>query len=295
MPRPLKSGAEVGLFALSGPVAPDRLEAGIRILEAAGFRVAEARNARNRTGYLAGSDDERVAGVVDLLDRGVEALVAVRGGYGVPRVLDRLPWEKLGRWGGWVAGFSDVTALHAGLATRSPYATLHGPMATTLARHGPSARRAVAWLRGEARPPLYRLVPSQVVRGGRARGVSAGGNLSILSSLVGTGYEPDYDGAVLFVEDVGEPLYRVDRMLTHLRLASRLDRVAAIVAGQCVRCGRGEHDRRGRLRALLAEAAPASAVVLEGVPFGHGRANLPFPLGVEVEVDTDRRLVSFGG
>jgi muramoyltetrapeptide carboxypeptidase len=291
----LRAGAEVGVFALSGPVPAGRLARGARLLEDEGLRVVEAANVRSRSDYLAGDDDERVAGIEDLLDRGVEALVASRGGYGVARVLDRLPWERLAQWGGWIVGFSDVTALHSGMAVRSTFATLHGPMLSSLARHEGAAHRLVGWLCGRRYDVLFRLTPAQVVRRGRARGVGIGGNLSLLCSLVGTPFEPDFRGAVLFLEDVGEPLYRLDRMLTHLRLASRLDEVAAVVVGRCAGCGAREVGWRSRWRRVLAESVPASAVIVEGLPFGHGRINLPFPLGVEIGVDTDRLQVSCGG
>jgi muramoyltetrapeptide carboxypeptidase len=134
-----------------------------------------------------------------------------------------------------------------------------------------------------------------VVRPGVARGVAVGGNLSVLTSLAGTPFAPDLGGAVLFLEDVGEAGYRIDRLLTQLRLSSRLDAVKALITGRLTRCGRGEQGWRERWRRLLDEAAPPGAVVVEGLPFGHGRENLPFPLGVEVTVDTRRGEVSWEG
>ncbi len=295
MPPPLSRGARIGVLALAGPAPTARLEAGLHRLEAEGFEVVEAPNARERTGYLAGDDEARLAGLEALLDGGVAALVASRGGYGTLRLLDRLPWERLAQWGGWVVGFSDLTALHAGMGVRTPVATLHGPMVTSLARDEGSTRRVLEWLRGEVPSPLFHLSARQVVRGGVARGVAVGGNLSLLCALVATPWEPEWDGAVLFLEDVGEPLYRLDRMLTHLRLASRLGRVAAVVVGRCTRCGGGAAGWRAQWRRLLADAVPPPAVIVEGLPFGHGTKNVPFPLGVEVEVDTGRGAIRCGG
>ncbi len=254
-----------------------------------------APNIGQRTGYLAGADEERVAGLGSLLDSDVDVILAARGGYGITRILPGLPWKELARWGGWLVGFSDVTALHAAAGSRFPRATLHGPMGTTLARHGPSSERLFAWWRGTAPRSLFRLSPGQVLRAGSARGVAVGGNLSVLAALVGTAYEPDYSGAVLFVEDVGEPLYRLDRLLTQLRQSSRLATVKAVIAGRLASCGRGEVGWRERWRSLLAEAAPPTAVVLEGLPFGHGAANTPVPLGVEVAVDTAVGEITLGG
>ena len=271
------------------------LAGGVAWLEAAGFRVSTAGPRAERGGYTAGTDEERAAAIHALLDRGVRALIASRGGYGVMRLLPLLDWERLAAWGGWVVGFSDVTALHAALATRSPVASLHGPLAVTLRRHPPSAALLVDWLAGRAPRRLFAFGSHRVVRPGRARGTAVGGNLSLLAALVGTPWEPQYDDAVLFLEDVNEPGYSVDRLLTQLRLSSRLGRVKAVVAGRMLRCGLGETGWRARWRDLLAEVAPSAAVVVEGLPFGHGVANVPIPLGVEVEVDAARGTVSWGG
>lgn len=294
LPFPVPNGGRIGVFALSGPVSAERLASGVRRLESEGFEVELAPNLALHQRYLAGSDSERLAGLEWLLERGVDALLAARGGYGAMRVLPALPWERLSRWGGWIVGFSDVTVLHAAAAGRYPYATLLGPMVTTLARHEDSARRLVAWLRREVPARISAVTPRHVVRGGTARGVAIGGTLSLLASLVGTPYDYDYDGAVLFVEEVGESLYRLDRLLTHLRLSSRLARVQAIVSGRLVGCSRGEAGWREEWRRLLAEAAP-QAVVVEGLPFGHGSRNLSIPIGVEVAVDTAAGSITVGG
>lgn len=291
----MRAGGRVGVFALSGPPDPAALAAGIRRLEAAGFGVRRAANLDHRDAYLAGADAARVAGLVGLLDEGVDVLLAARGGYGALRALPLLPWERLRSWGGWLVGFSDVTALHGAAAVNGLAASVHGPMGTTLARHEPSATRLLALLRGEAPRRLFRVPPSRVVRPGIARGVAVGGNLAVLASLAGTPYAPDLGGAVLFLEDVGEPGYRIDRLLTQLRLSSRLDSVKALIAGCLSRCGRGEPEWRKRWRRLLDEAAPPGAVVVEGLPFGHGAANVAFPLGVEVTVDTGRSEITWEG
>lgn len=286
LPRPLRPGSAVGIMAPAGPASGAALRAGVRILEGWGLRVVRGPNTTGRRGYLAGDDEQRLAGVRTLLASGVEVLMAARGGYGTARLLADMPWDELRSWGGWVVGFSDLTALHCALAGRSfPVATLHGPMLTGLASDPVGRRRLQGWLTGQPPAVLFRFARERVVRGGRARGRAIGGNLSVLASLLGTPFEPPWPGSVLFLEDVGEPLYRLDRLLTQLRLASRLSAVTAVVAGTLVGCGRGEHAWRRRWRDLLAEAAP-NAVVVEGAAFGHGSRNLAFPLGAAVEVDT---------
>lgn len=263
-------------------------------LEGAGYEIVFPPNLRMRDGYLAGDDEARLESLHAVLERRPHAIVATRGGYGVMRLLPRLPWGELATWGGWVVGFSDLTALHAALSTRFPRATLHGPMLGGLAGKAEERADVLAWLRGGRRVPLFRIPPRGVLRGGIARGVAVGGNLSIMAALLGTPFEPDYDGAVLFLEDVGEPAYRLDRLLTQLVLSSRLTRVSAVVVGQMTRCGGGSRGWRHRWRRLLVEAAP-QAVVVEGVRFGHGSRNHAFPLGVEVEVETSGRTIRLGG
>jgi muramoyltetrapeptide carboxypeptidase len=285
----------VGVVALSGPVHEGALASGLALLRDEGFVTIEAPNLRARERYLAGDDASRVAGLEAVLDAGADAVWAARGGYGLTRILPLLPWDRLAAWGGWVIGFSDVTALHAGLATRAPVACLHAPMVQSLTRHRASTAATLALLRGEVRQPLMHAGRGRTIRPGRARGVAVGGNLAVLAALAGTPFEPDYEGGVLFIEDVGEPLYRLDRLLTQLRLSTRLDSVNAVVAGRLARCGRGEADWRVRWRELLREVAPPAAVVMEGLPFGHGVANMPIPLGAEVEVDSERGTVTLGG
>lgn len=285
----------MGVVALSGPVHEAALASGVAFLRDEGFVVVEAPNLRSRDRYLAGQDAARVAGLDAVLTDGVDAVWAARGGYGLTRILALLPWARLATWGGWVIGFSDVTALHAGMGRRTRVASLHAPMVQSLTRHRASIDATLAFLRGTPSEVLMRFRPSAVVRPGYGRGVAVGGNLTVLAALAGTSFEPDYAGTVLFLEDVAEPTYRLDRLLTQLRLSSKLGSVNAVVAGRLARCGRGEADWHARWRDLLSEVAPGATVVLDGLPFGHGRANLPIPLGAEVVVDSERGTVTLGG
>ncbi len=295
LPAPVAAGARVGVMTLAGPVDPDRVSEGLALLRESGFSVVQAPNLHRRTGYLAGGDGERLAGLEALLDAGVDVLIAARGGYGTTRLLPDLPWERLEAWGGWVVGFSDVTALHAALSPRFPVATLHGPMVTTLGRDPESTGRLLRYLRGATPSELFDLAGTVVLRGGVAAGPAVGGNLSVLAALEGTPYRPSYEGAVLFLEDVGEPGYRLDRLLTQLRQTSALAGVRAVLAGELHRCGRDEPGFEARWHELLLEAAPAGAVVVAGLSFGHGTVNVPFPLGGGVEVDTRRGVVRWEG
>lgn len=268
------------------------MELGVEVLRRTGFKVKLAANVKAKTGYLAGNDNERLSGLFQLLDAGCRALWAVRGGYGVMRLLPSLPWEALGRWGGFVIGYSDLTALHAAALLKFPYATVHGPMVTSLGRSPEATSRILDLLQGNCPPVLFRFSQGHVLRSGCVKGFLMGGNLSLLTSLVGTPFEPPWEGAVVVLEDVEEPGYRLDRMLTHLALAGRWERVVAVVVGKMARCGRGEAGFREAWYRRLLEVVPEGRPVVVDLPFGHVRRNLAFPVGASVVLDTEKGVLT---
>jgi len=287
-------GEAIGVWAPASAPRWEEVERGVEVLQRAGFAVQVAANVRQRSGYLAGDDAARLAGLSSLLAKGVRALWAVRGGYGVMRLLPQLPWEELAAWRGWLLGYSDLTALHCAAASRLPVATLHGPMVTGLGRSPEATARVLGIVQGQLPQPLFRFSPKAVLRGGKATGVLQGGNLSLLAALVGTPYEPPWEGVILALEDVGEPGYRLDRLLTQLALAGRLAGVAGVLVGRLARCGRGDAGFREAFAARLAEVFPSCPVVF-GLDFGHVRRNLAFPVGCQVLVDADRGVVRLEG
>ncbi len=284
---PLQPGEPVGVIALSGPVDPARLALGVDWLRERGHPVMCASNLASRgpEGYLAGGDDARLAGLDDVLDRGARVLLAARGGYGSTRLLARMPWPRLVAADVVVVGYSDVTAVLSGMLAAGGGVQLHGPMVAADLLRGRNAGHLWRLLTaGPGGPSLFSVPPAAVVRPGRASGTAVGGNLAVLCSLVGTPNEPLWDGAVVFLEDVGEPIYRLDRMLTHLAASARFRNVKALIGGSLRGCGKP--CERGRWRELMREAAPPDAPVVTGLPFGHGADNRAFPVGAEVEIDT---------
>ena len=284
---PLSPGEPIGVVALSGPVDRDRLDAGLQALDGWGHPVVLAPNLDARTGYLAGDDDARLAGLESVVARGATLLVAARGGFGVTRLLPRLRLRELAAAGVRFVGYSDTSALLNAMATAGGTVQVHGPMvAAGLARRD-NELRLRRLLEGElVGETLFRFDRRCVLRSGRAAGHAIGGTLSVLAALIGTPHEPPWAGSVLFIEEVGEPLYRLDRLLTQLRASARLRGVKALICGGLRGCG-PVAERGPRWREMVAEAAAPETPVVVDLPFGHGARNLAFPIGATVEVDTD--------
>jgi muramoyltetrapeptide carboxypeptidase len=283
----------IGVVALSGPVEQAALARGLEVLKSFGFPVVLASNLEQRVGYLAGSDEARLKGLIGVLDQGARVLIAARGGYGSGRLLKRLPWERLSRDCICFVGYSDITAVMNALVGRAGGTQVHGPMVAAGLEDGRNATRLAAVLRGDligAR--LLSFGPSQVLRPGRCVGRAMGGNLSMLCTLVGTPFAPSYEGSVVFLEDVGEALYRLDRMLTQLACSGTFRGVKALISGSLHRCS-GTGPRSSSWRNLLLRVAPPDAAVIVGLPFGHGKTNIAFPIGASVEVDTDSGSVTW--
>lgn len=289
----------MGVAALSGPVREEDLAAGVARLESFGYRVRLASNvlAREPVLGLAGTDTERLEGYLALVnDPEVGAILFARGGYGVTRVLDRLPEDALAGTEKLHCGYSDLTALSAFLLRRCGLVSLHGPMvaADLAARLDPLT---AAWFPAmlEGRAPVRLEVPSaDVLVPGRAEGPLVGGCLSLLAALVGSPWEFDYRGAILFLEDVGEEAYRIDRMLGSLASAGRLDRLTGIMTGSMSRVTFGGLEDPDRLRRLLLDRfAPLGVPVVAGIPFGHAGPNVPIPVGARAAWDDATRTLSF--
>jgi muramoyltetrapeptide carboxypeptidase len=284
--HPLERGEPIGVVALSGPVDPTKLDAGIEVIRGWGHPVIEAANLRHEEAYLAGGDEDRLAGLGEVVAAGARFIIAARGGYGATRLLDQIDWRDLSKRAICMVGFSDLTAILNPLGGNG-VPQVHGPMVASGLSTRHNAKRLHSVLLGElGGEPLFRIPEASVVRPGRAEGRALGGNLTMLTTLIGTPWEPGFDGSVLFLEEINEPLYRLDRMLTHLRGSGRLRNVKALIGGSLRGC-RPASERPESWRRLLLEAAGPSAPVVVDLPFGHGATNLAFPIGSTVEVDTE--------
>ena len=231
MPPVARPGDRVGVAALSGPVDAQRLDAGLKALQGLGFEPVEAPNVRLRHGLFAGSDRERLDGLYHLTDDpGIKAIFFARGGWGVNRLLPHFDWPRLGRHPRPYIGYSDLTPFLYGVVRELGFASFHGPMvAADFARglDGAEVASLLTALEGESQDlELARCEP------GEPRcGPLLGGCLSLVVSLLQTPWQMDLEDALLFVEDLDEPPFRFDRMLTHLRLSGTLKSIAGLIIG----------------------------------------------------------------
>lgn len=298
-PPRLRRGDTVGLVepAYFTPDAFD-LQSILETIRAMGLVPRPAPNLLSRHGYLAGTDEER-GGAINAMfaDPAVRAIFAVRGGWGSARILPHLDFNLIRANPKLLVGFSDITALHLALAARTDCPSIHGPNAA-------SAWGTLSWdsfrrLAFDAETPTWRNPeatadrlaqrnPIRTFRPGRASGPLLGGNLTVLSALVGTPYLPSFDGAILFLEDTDEAQYRIDRMLTQLALAGILGRVAGVVFGQCTDCVARNSSSIGgfTLSEVLAHhLAPLGVPAFQGSLFGHVENQFSIPVGVRAEID----------
>jgi muramoyltetrapeptide carboxypeptidase len=282
-PPRLREGARVALVAPAGPVVPERIDIALERCRRYGLEPVLGAAARGTHGtYLAGSDTERLHDLQQaLVDPGIDAVWALRGGYGTMRLLAELDLEPLTRQPRAYLGFSDNTAIHLALQARgvvSFHAPHAGGDATELAE---AELRRVLWDAAPAGPlPVPEDRPGVTLLPGTAEGPLTGGNLSLLAAMCGTPAQPRAAGSILFIEEIGEEAYRIDRAWMQLLLSGALDGVAGIAFGRFTDCG------DGLLEFLEGLAAPLGVPVLADLPIGHEPDNWTLPMGVRARLDT---------
>ena len=301
LPPRLRKGDTLGLVAPAGFVG-DRfgLEEIMDTVRAMGLEPKAAPHLLARDGYLAGPDAARAGDLMAMFaDEGVRAIMAVRGGWGGARILPLLDFDTIAKAPKLFCGFSDNTALHLAFAARTGMTSIHGPNAS--ATWPPAAWESFRAIAFEGATPTYS-VPSfaganlsgrgdgvRTFRGGKAQGRLLGGNLSVLCALVGTPYLPDFSGAILFLEDTNESEYRIDRMLTQLKLAGVLDSLAGLVFGQCTRCANpdGGYSNFTIYEVLDSRFADLGIPAFQGLSIGHIATQVSVPVGALAEIDAD--------
>jgi muramoyltetrapeptide carboxypeptidase len=302
-PKRLQPGNTIGLIAPSSNAWEDHeIYFAMDVLRSFGFKVKAGKYLFQRHGYLAGQDKERAWDLNAMFaDQSVDGIVCLRGGYGSPRILPLLDYSLIAANPKVFLGYSDVTALLNAIYARSGLVTFHGPIAKqnfsdyTLENFkrvlfAPQANIELA------KPPLFEKTEGRaekdnrltVITPGKASGQLIGGNLSLMNKLVGSPYEPDYQGKLLFLEDVEEAPYRIDGMLTHLRLAGRLNKLAGVVFGKCTDCEASGPASLSVEQVLKDRLGDLGIPVLSGVMIGHIEDMATIPVGVMATLDTSK-------
>ncbi len=282
----------MALIAPSGPVPAERLQPAVSAVAAMGLEPVVYRSCRSSHGYFAGDDELRAEDLnLAFADPAIDGIFCARGGYGAQRLMDRIDFDLISANPKVFCGYSDVTALHIAFNQRCGFVTFHTPMPATelySGADGYTMRSCRGVLEGDfygklenpADMPLRALAP------GRAGGVLTGGNLSLVSSSLGTPYEIDTKGKILFLEDVDEEPYRIDRMLTQLKMAGKLRDCAGFLLGYWTNCG-AEHPERSLTLAQVFEEliVPEGRPVLAGLACGHSLPSMSLPMGAVAEMD----------
>lgn len=293
IPPRLKAGGTIGLITPAGPVRDrEKLEAGIAVLTEAGFRVKEPRELR-RDDYLAGSDGERAEQLGEMWnDPEVGAVMAVRGGYGVLRLLHHLDLARFAENPKILAGFSDITILLNEIQRCTGLVTYHTPVATTLAYSDELSRQSfIEMLTGHPRDVSAPEV--QIVTVGRAEGRLIGGNLASLCHLLGTPHEPVWRDSILFLEDVGEPPYKIDRMLTQLAVSGRLEQLGGLILGTFGAGAEKEEQWAERVWERSLRLTGGRIPLWGNFPVGHTARNLSLPVGIQAVMDSEKKRLEF--
>ncbi|MDC0937067.1 LD-carboxypeptidase [Pirellulales bacterium] len=308
--KALERGDAISLVAPSGPVDRGRIEKAIAAFDQAGFSIKTYRDIYATRGYLAGDDQSRGDELMEAFcDPDTAAVFPARGGTGLTRIVDRLDYDVIRNHPKILTGFSDITALHLAVNRMTGLVTFHSPNPMdgfghpegftelsertfwrTLLADEYRKNSCAPWsvpLTDDERDKMITYSP------GTARGRLIGGNLALVCSLAGTPYEMQTEGSILLIEDIGERPYRVDRFLSQLNLSGKLAAVRGVVLGQFTDCEPEDGKRSLSLDEIFDDYfANLGVPVLRNFPTGHARDNATLPLGIEVELNSDERVLT---
>ena len=289
-PPRLEPGDTVGIIAPASPFDADLFDGGIRTLESMGYQIHIPEDLFERDGYLAGSDEHR-ADIIHRLfaDQTIKALVCARGGYGSMRLLPLLDFSLIQNNPKIFIGLSDISAMLSAIYLKTGMVTFHGPMVTTLANAPQKTREALQEAISPEQSHELEMENGITIHSGSASGRVCGGNLNTLNHLLGTPFAPDFNNHLLFLEDRGEAPYRIDRILTQMKLSGCFQDLAGLILGDFINCG----SQQEVIQIFTDAFAGASIPIVAGCEAGHGKQNLTIPFGLEATLDADKRRLAF--
>ncbi|MBF0102904.1 MAG: LD-carboxypeptidase [Desulfobacterales bacterium] len=286
---PLSQDHRIGICAPAGSFDIGKFNSGLQVIQEMGFEVYIPEAIYAQKNYTAGSDEQRAFILQHLfLDKTINCIVCARGGYGSMRILSLLDFGLIRKHPKRIVGFSDITALLVTLYQQCNFITYHGPMVTTLSQNCTISRSH--WydvLTHNSPNTIHALGPT--LHGGSAEGRLIGGNLTTLCHLLGTPYMPNFDNHIVFFEDIAEPVYKLDRMLTQMKLAGVFKKIHGLILGSFKNCG-----NILMIYDLFYELFKHDGIpMLAGFHVGHDTPNMTLPIGMRVSLDTHKQTLNF--
>lgn len=289
-PRYLKKGDKIGIVSTAGKIDKEYIDNAVNVLAQLGFEVVLGKNVLAANNMFAGTDAQRAFDFQEMInDKSIKAIICSRGGYGTVRIIDKIDFSGLVKSPKWICGYSDITVLHSVINQKYGIETIHGTMPISFSK-AKSLELLIDTLTGKI--PEYEIKSDALNITGKAEGILTGGNLSVLYSLRGTPYDIDTDGKVLFIEDLGEYLYHIDRMMMNLKVGGKLKKLKALIVG-------GMSDMK---EGNTLYGKTANEIILESVkeydypvcfnfPAGHIDDNFPLIMGREMRVEVGMEKV----
>ncbi|WP_430812344.1 MULTISPECIES: S66 peptidase family protein [unclassified Carboxylicivirga] len=287
LPKPLKKGDTIGIVAPAGKIAAEAIHYAEKLLHSMGYQVVLGKNVFNTFHRFAGNDAHRAADLQEMLNRtDIDTILCARGGYGTLRIIDKIDFTHYRKQPKWLVGFSDITVLHAALQNCLGIASLHGPMPKNFCDKSKEDEDLVNLFKVlHGHRPAYTIRPHDHNRIGEAEGVLSGGNLALLYGLRATPYDTDPQGKILFIEDVGEHLYHLDRMMHNLKISGFLADLSGMVVGDFTEMkDNDEPFGQSAYDIIKAAVDDYDYPVLFGFPAGHSHLNQPLIMGHNVNL-----------
>lgn len=296
-PRALKFGDTIGLIAPSSPTTKENVEKAISELIETGFKVKMGKSPYEVYGYLSGTDEIRANDINEMFaDKEVNGIICLRGGYGTPRILDLIDYKIIEDNPKVFVGYSDITALHIAFTQKSNLVTYHGPMVTSdiIGNFSKFSKDSLfkAIMNTEPMGKISNPEGEEIkmLNGGVTEGIIIGGNLSLIVATIGTPYEVDLKGKILFIEEIGEDPYKVDRMMNQLRLSGKLKEAEGIILGDFNNCENGKHNESLTLEQIFNDhIKPTGKPTIYNLKAGHCEPMVTLPFGVRTRLDADKK------
>lgn len=295
-PDYLKAGDRIRIVSPAGFIKEEKVMPGVDLLREQGFEVILGDHVFERQFQFAGTDRQRLADLQQAFDDPIcKAVICSRGGYGAIRIAEKINFARFREHPRWLVGFSDITVLHAGLQ-KEGYCSIHGAMPGYYLKEGQPSQSFLELINVlKGRKTETTILPHEQNRPGNASGKLTGGNLSLLYCVMGTPLEPDTDGKILFIEDISEYLYNIDRMMQSLKFAGKLRNLCALVVGEFTETKDNESPFGQTVEQIITNAVSEySYPVCFGLPSGHDDINLPLVLGADYSLLVNETQVSFG-